>query len=229
VSDDDSSCEDGYHKNGGQDNGCMWGKGTCCVRGDDDDDEAVNWHIIRIIYASFWAAMLAVFAALLLVAICVCAPKQAGFTYKITECGCGDVGGVFCMGMFCPCMLWARIARFGSDQMHDTDETLLCLGYICAAWCLGIGPCLGIVTRMATREKLGVAGTCCQDCMIHSFAHNCALCQEYQDVLLVQSGAREPAVRPLRPIHVQPPAQPAAGVPTQAALVQPQGWLKQQV
>merc|ERR1711881_666153 len=95
--------------------------------------------------------------------------------------------------MICPCVTWARVAAqsgafkgFGKPptaNIYDIDA-MFCLLYAC---CSHFHCCLGIISREHLREAYSINGDCMADCMIHTFAHQCALCQEMRE--LKQRGA----------------------------------------
>ena len=67
--------------------------------------------------------------------------------------------------------------------------------------------CLGCYSRPRLRRRLQIPGTCLQDCMIHSFWHWCALCQESREIDLRMrdawrggGGDAGGVVEPLRPV-----------------------------
>ena len=138
--------------------------------------------------------------------------------------GCFSDIGQCCLVCWCPCVQWARIADWALDD--EGPWPLFCLLY----WiCGNFRCCMGMITRRLLREKLAIAGTCMEDCLIHTFAHYCALCQEARelraDAYGVPTVAQPRLAGPLIPIQTINPsatASPSSGTATAiATLVHP--------
>ena len=138
--------------------------------------------------------------------------------------GCFSDVGQCCLVCWCPCVQWARIAHWALDD--EAPWPLFCLLY----WICGdFKCCMGMITRQLLREKLGIEGTCMEDCLIHTFAHPCALCQEARelraDAYGVPTVAQPRPTGPLIPMQTINPsatASSSSGTATViATLVQP--------
>ena len=108
---------------------------------------------------------------------CVCkfvGPRQI---FSTPLHGCFNNIGNCCLVIWCPCIQWARIVEWSIDD--PSPWWCFCLVYF---FCGDFRNCLGMVTRPAVRNKIGIQGEFWEDCLIHCFAHPCALCQEAREL-----------------------------------------------
>lgn len=110
-------------------------------------------------------------------------------------CACCDDMQSCCVGLFCPCYLFAKNAEFlgsgtlaGSCMMHfvlwGLFSSLCCLltdGILlpipgCFAACYTCG------YRRALRSKYNLQEAPCGDFVTHFFCHLCAICQEFREI-----------------------------------------------
>lgn len=110
-------------------------------------------------------------------------------------CACCDDMQSCCIGLFCPCFLFAKNAEFlgsgtlmGSCTIHFilwvlvnsvcclvTDGVLLGLpGCFVACYACGY--------RRAIRSRYNLQEAPCGDFVTHFFCHLCAICQEYREI-----------------------------------------------
>ena len=95
-------------------------------------------------------------------------------------CPCQDAE-ICCLSCLCPCYEYAEVAA----AFHGTDD---CCGN-CLLWCICSG-CACIYageTRHAIRDKYGIEGSPCWDCLVMCGCPCCGLAQ--MAILLKQKGA----------------------------------------
>lgn len=172
--------------------------------GCDGSDNDGSW--IALLVGIIYGVIVLVYCVGGCAAAFICAPKQK---FSTPLKGCLNDMETCVVTMICPCVTWARVASQsgafkGSSKpptanIYDVDA-MFCLIYAC---CSHFHCCLGIVSREHLRQAYNINGDCMADCMIHTFAHQCALCQEMRE--LKQRGA--------------PPRQQNGMVPLGAGLV----------
>lgn len=164
----------------------------------DYKKEEYLWILIEL---SFWSTFLFIF---LIITGCVykfVGPRQR---FSTPLHGCGDDMGICCLVMWCPCIQWGKIAEWSLDD--STPWWCFCLFYF---FCNDFRNCLGMVSRPAVRNKLGIPGEFWEDCLIHCFTHPCALCQEARELNVDSYG--NPQI-----IISQPVIQPTIIIPVES-------------
>ncbi|KMT03677.1 hypothetical protein BVRB_8g190150 isoform A [Beta vulgaris subsp. vulgaris] len=110
-------------------------------------------------------------------------------------CACCDDTPSCCIGLFCPCYLFAKNAEFlGSGTLIGPCMIhLLLWGLINGVCCfLADCPLLGLPScfiscyacnyRKMLRTKYNLPEAPCGDFVTHFFCHQCAVCQEYREI-----------------------------------------------
>ena len=131
-------------------------------------------YLLILIELSVWSMFLSIF---MIITGCVCkfvGPRQK---FSTPLHGCGDDIGNCCLVAWCPCVQWGRIVEWSLDD--PSPWWCFCLVYF---FCGDFRSCLGMVTRPAVRNKLGIQGEFWEDCLIHCFTHPYALCQEAREL-----------------------------------------------
>jgi|EP01047_Picozoa_sp_COSAG01_P046962 Cys-rich protein (TIGR01571 family) len=185
-----------------------------------NDDRQRRGMIARLIALVLFGGWSLTWGIGVFVACIVCAPKQ-NFQTKIHSCGADwDICLVTAM---CPCITWSKIAAYtgafavsnGNTYGTHTEPPLnwpLCCTYF---WCNNLACCFGMMSRDGLRKKHRIQGDWGGDCMIHTFAHPCALCQEMAEIRLGPRDGHDATPR-LMNGHAAAP-----GVPIVTAVVVP--------
>ncbi|CAA0809770.1 Protein PLANT CADMIUM RESISTANCE 10 [Striga hermonthica] len=110
-------------------------------------------------------------------------------------CACFDDVQSCCVGLFCPCYLFAKNAQvlgsgtlIGSCMMHSIlwaiVNTFCCM--LTEGLMLGLPGCLvacyACGYRRTLRSNYNLEEAPCGDFITHFFCHLCALCQEYREI-----------------------------------------------
>ncbi|KAK6137003.1 hypothetical protein DH2020_029255 [Rehmannia glutinosa] len=110
-------------------------------------------------------------------------------------CACFDDMQSCCVGLFCPCYLFAKNAEFlgsgtlmGSCMMHfilwALVNTFCCV--VTEGFMLGLPGCFvacyACGYRRTLRSNYNLEEAPCGDFITHFFCHLCALCQEYREI-----------------------------------------------
>jgi len=108
--------------------------------------------------------------------------------FHSTMCGC--VTDFFtckhmstcCCGFWCPCALYARIHyRLRARNPQDLNGYSYCTGECWASACFGTP--IHSRQRDEIRHRYKLYGSCCGDCMRHTFCSPCTLCQEEKEII----------------------------------------------
>ena len=137
---------------------------------DISNKEEYVWALVEL---SFWGIFLSMS---MIITGCVCTIVGPRQKFSTPLHGCGDDIGNCCLVTWFPCIQWGRIVEWSIDD--PTPWWCFCLAYFL---CGDFRSCLGMVTRPAVRNKLDIRGEFWEDCLIHCFAHPCALCQEARE------------------------------------------------
>ncbi|KAG6828318.1 hypothetical protein H0H92_008381 [Tricholoma furcatifolium] len=106
-------------------------------------------------------------------------------------CGCDHIGT--CLLAWClPCIVYGsnkkRLEHLSQHGTPDPEKGGICSGdcilYGAVAACCGIGCLLQIGTRGNVRQRYGIKGGTCGDCLSSCFCTPCALTQEEQEISL---------------------------------------------
>ncbi|BBN19554.1 hypothetical protein MPTK1_8g11660 [Marchantia polymorpha subsp. ruderalis] len=96
-------------------------------------------------------------------------------------CDCFEDCNSCCLGMFCPCVLFGRIANI-VDQ-----GAISCLGagtvFCCLTNCTACGFLHTCTYRARMRQKFGLPEKPCVDCCSDYFCLRCSTCQLYRELL----------------------------------------------
>lgn len=112
---------------------------------------------------------------------------ETGFDAGLCSC-CGDMGSC-CLTCWCPCLTFGRSSTYldlernqplpdkrGGSTLCNGPATLYCL---LGVFSFSIGICVwSTIRRIRIREKYGIEGNGCTDCLKHFCCHCCALVQE---------------------------------------------------
>ncbi|KAL5553195.1 hypothetical protein UlMin_040596 [Ulmus minor] len=95
--------------------------------------------------------------------------------------GCLDDCSVCCLTCLCPCVVAGRIAEIvdrgnTSCGSSGTLYMFLCCLFRRGPWLYSCG------YRTKLRHQYMLKETCCNDCCVHVFCHECAMCQEYREL-----------------------------------------------
>jgi Cys-rich protein (TIGR01571 family) len=163
------------------------------------EKEEYLWLLVELI---FWSILLSISLAL---TTCVCRVVGPRQRFSTPLHACFDDIGTCCLVTLCPCIQWARIVEWSIDD--QSPWWCFCLAYF---FCGDFRICLGMVTRPAVRNKIGIQGEFWEDCLIHCFAHSCALCQEARELKVDSYGI--PQINPISTSHHN--IQPVVVVPS---------------
>ncbi|GAB2224906.1 hypothetical protein Droror1_Dr00005685 [Drosera rotundifolia] len=139
-------------------------------------------------------------------------------------CACCDDMQSCCMGLCCPCFLFAKNAEFlGSGTFVGSCVTHFTVWAVVNALCcwltdgvlLGAPGCLiafyACHYRRSLRSKYNLKEAPCSDFMTHFFCHLCALCQEYRELLERSTDPNFPDLR--LAVVTAPPVQKMDSAP----------------
>ncbi|XP_073157256.1 protein PLANT CADMIUM RESISTANCE 10 [Henckelia pumila] len=111
-------------------------------------------------------------------------------------CACFDDMQSCCVGLFCPCYLFAKNAEFlGSGTLMGSCATHFILWSLVNSFCCVLTDgiiwglpgcfvaCYACGYRRALRSKYNLQEAPCGDFFTHFFCHLCATCQEYREIL----------------------------------------------
>ncbi|KXT11287.1 hypothetical protein AC579_1671 [Pseudocercospora musae] len=134
-------------------------------------------------------------------------------------CG-GDCGT--CMGSwFCsPCLFgrsWQRLEQFPNQNKEDFSNCSSGCWIFCGASCFHFGWLATLLKRMELRERFGIQGNGCTDCLVSYFCTPCTLAQmetELKDRAASAQGGRGTQdagyVAPSDNMTYQPPSEKTA-------------------
>lgn len=135
--------------------------------------------------------------------------------------GCCSNCSVCCVGCWLPCVLFAENGKMLRGSLtQDGDYWMDCLLYSVLCLFTGCQCILGMMRRPEIRMKYALREQPCNDCCVHCCCHECALCQEHNElklkmvsgypvqgqVVMVQGGAYPPPA-PMGGYTQPPPAQ----------------------
>eukprot|EP01064_Diplonema_japonicum_P007636 TRINITY_DN1527_c0_g1_i1.p1 TRINITY_DN1527_c0_g1~~TRINITY_DN1527_c0_g1_i1.p1 ORF type:complete len:245 (+),score=40.29 TRINITY_DN1527_c0_g1_i1:75-737(+) len=134
--------------------------------------------------------------------------QQGPKLWKSGLCDCFATGGNLCCNVYwcTPCMA-GRIHSSAVHNLNDTPDTTVCCG-LTSAEILGVGLAVGVPLatngavhlpgsdmlgwcaisgytwwqRQTIREKFGIHGDRCGDCLVSCFCVGCALCQHHTEL-----------------------------------------------
>ncbi|GFR45477.1 hypothetical protein Agub_g6878 [Astrephomene gubernaculifera] len=137
-------------------------------------------------------------------------PADREWTTGVFSC-CSYPGGIGnCLYTFLctPCSFGQVVARMPPQVCCGGSCYGACFAYSLLAEC-GLCCAMHIPARMWLREKYGIPGDCCTDCLYTTFCPCCAICQEHRELLIrgvVYAGMENK------------PAGAAAGMPVQMVI-----------
>ena len=113
--------------------------------------------------------------------------KQGSFQNHF--CSCFDDCGTCCLGCWCPCILYGQTRARLQNPYLPREQLPGCSGSCCgfAAVLLFCAPfqCIfGWLQRGDIRERYGIEGDACVDCLAHSFC-DCCVCFYWTSELMV--------------------------------------------
>uniref|UniRef100_A0A0E0KL13 Cadmium resistance protein n=1 Tax=Oryza punctata TaxID=4537 RepID=A0A0E0KL13_ORYPU len=94
---------------------------------------------------------------------------------------CFDDCGLCCMTCWCPCITFGRVA-----EMVDRGSTSCGTGGALYALLCAVTGCQWIYSctyRGKMRAQYGLGDAACGDCCVHFWCEQCALCQEYRELV----------------------------------------------
>ncbi|KAH7679742.1 PLAC8 motif-containing protein [Dioscorea alata] len=106
--------------------------------------------------------------------------SQAQGPWSTGLCNCFDDVNNCCVTCFCPCITFGQVAEIidrGSTSC-GTSGALYTL-IMCLIGCHCIYSCF---YRKKMRLQYSLASSPCNDCLVHCFCEQCALCQEYREL-----------------------------------------------
>ncbi|GAQ80120.1 hypothetical protein KFL_000460310 [Klebsormidium nitens] len=141
-------------------------------------------------------------------------PKQ----WTTGICGCFSDLQTCCLGLWCPCLLFAKNVEMltgnpsiGPCILHSGVGAAVAsvmifffgpFGLLCSC-----ASCYASMYRKQIRGKYGLEEAPCNDVMLHYCCHFCALCQEFRELREAGAGAGPYSGTPLEPPVQQSIAQ----------------------
>ncbi|KAA8532535.1 hypothetical protein F0562_032649 [Nyssa sinensis] len=95
-------------------------------------------------------------------------------------CGCFEDVPNCCITCWCPCISFGQIAEIvdkGSTSCGVSGSL-----YALITWLTGCGCCYSCLYRSKMRNQYMLHESPCNDCLVHCFCEECALCQEYREL-----------------------------------------------
>lgn len=126
---------------------------------------------------------------------------QAGNQWTSGICECTNDVPICCVSLWCCCVQYG----LNVEKLNNGGCFGACCIYSILDYIGGCGWCVGYANRGALRNRLGIPGGSCEDCMLHFCCRCCALAQEGRELKAKEQFLKVPVMGmiAMNPVIVQ--------------------------